>query len=137
MNYWDGILENLESGGGVDSVYLDFSKAFDKVETGVLLHKLLSFKIRGKVGCWLASFLDAKKRKQAIVVDGRISSLSPVISGVPQGTVLGPVLFLCHIANIADGTSSSSSTSSFADDTRIRRGVVNNDDCALIVVNGH
>ena len=59
MNYWDGILENLENGGGVDSIYLDFSKAFDKVETGVLLHKLLSFKIRGKVGCWLASFLDA------------------------------------------------------------------------------
>ena len=131
--YWDGILDNLQDGGGVDSVYLDFSKAFDKVETGVLLHKLLAFNIRGKVGCWLAAFLDAGCRKQAVVVDGKISELSPVISGIPQGTVCGPVLFLIHIADIANGTSPLTSTSSFADDTRIRRGIRNPEvDCAAL-----
>ena len=64
----------------VDSINLDFSKAFDKVDTGVLLHKLLDLNIRGKVGCWLASFLDSRSRKQAVVVDGKMSKLSPVIS---------------------------------------------------------
>ena len=85
----------------MDSVYLDFSKAFDKVETGVLLHKLRDSKVLGKVGAWLGHFLDSKQRQQAVAVDGRLSSLSPVISGVPQGTVLGPILFLLHISCIA------------------------------------
>ena len=123
LNYWDGIIDHLEEGGGVDSIYLDFSKAFDKVETGVLLHKLKRMNIRGKVGRWLASFLNSDHRKQAVVVNGKMSRLSPVVSGVPQGTVLGPVLFLIHISDIADGTSPEASTSSFADDTRIRRGI--------------
>ena len=51
LTHWDTILDGLEKGDGVDSVYLDFSKAFDKVETGVLLHKLCDSKVHGKVGC--------------------------------------------------------------------------------------
>ena len=100
-----------------------FSKAFDKVETGVLLHKLKAFEIQGKIGCWLAAFLDPNTRQQAVAVEGRISELSPVISGVPQGTVLGPVLFLIHISDIARGVSQATTTSSFADDTRVRRSI--------------
>ena len=61
LTHWDNIIEGLENGGGVDSIYLDFSKAFDKVETGVLLHKLCDDKILGKVGCWKAAFLDSSK----------------------------------------------------------------------------
>ena len=96
--------------------------------TGVLLHELKSCGISGRMGCWLASFLDSEKRKQAVVVDGRVSPLVSVISGVPQGTVLGPVLFLVHIRNIA--SSLSKSTNSFADDTRVQRGVMSHNDCA-------
>ena len=105
-------------------MYLDFSKAFDKVETGVLLHKLRDAKVLGKVGCWLAAFLDSAQRQQAVVVEGRVSTLSPVVSGVPQGTVLGPVLFLLHIADIARGVSASTTTSSYVDDTRASRSIV-------------
>ena len=70
LTHWDSILDGLESGDGVDYVYLDFSRAFDKVETGVLLHKLRDGKILGKVGCWIASFLNSENRKQAVVVEG-------------------------------------------------------------------
>ena len=133
LTHWDSILDGLETGEGVDSVYLDFSKAFDKVETGVLLHKLRDGKVLGKAGCWLAAFLDSAKRQQAVVVEGRISPLSPVISGVPQGTVLGPVLFLLHIADIAREVSTSSTTSSYVDDTRVSRSIVDRDrDCPAL-----
>ena len=94
MSHWDSILDGLRDGNdGVDCVYLDFSKAFDNVETGVLLHKLRDSKVLGKMGVWLGRFLDPAVRKQAVAVDGRLSELSQVISGVPQGTVLGPYYF--------------------------------------------
>ena len=96
LSYWDNILDQMEEGKGVDAVYTDFAKAFDKCETGVLLHKLKECGIRGKVGHWLAAFLDPAVRMQAVGVDGRLSDLTSVLSGVPQGTVLGPCLFLIH-----------------------------------------
>ena len=130
LSFWDSILDKLEDGAGVDVIYTDFSKAFDKVETGVLLHKIKDCKVTGKVGCWLASFLDPASRQQAVVVDGTVSSLSPVISGVPQGTVLGPVLFLIHIRDIATGLSAQTTASSFADDTRVQRGIRSDQDCS-------
>ena len=130
LSHWDTILDGLEQGNGVDCVYLDFSKAFDKVETGVLLHKLRDAKILGKTGRWLASFLDSKQRQQAVAVDGSISGLSPVVSGVPQGTVLGPVLFLLHIADIASNVSAGTTTTSYVDDTRVQKSIIDTDqDC--------
>ena len=133
LSHFDSILDGLERGEGVDAVYLDFSKAFDKVETGVLLHKLRDSKVLGKVGCWLGAFLDSAHRQQAVVVEGRLSSLSPVISGVPQGTVLGPILFLIHISDIARGVSSTTTTSSYVDDTRVCRSMADSDsDCQLL-----
>ena len=121
-----GVIENGET---VDVIYTDFSKAFDKCETNVLLHTLRDCGVKGRVGLWLAAFLHSSSRKQAVGVEGRVSSLVPVISGVPQGTVLGPVLFLVHIRGISSNLSPETHSSSVADDTRIWRGVSCNKDC--------
>ena len=130
LSHWDVILDGLEQADGVDSVYLDFSKAFDKVETGVLLHILKDSKVLGKVGVWIGKFLDSSCRQQAVAVEGRLSALSPVISGVPQGTVLGPILFLLHISGIAKEVSPQSTVSSYVDDTRVTRPINNSSvDC--------
>ena len=68
LSFWDSILDQMEEGKEVHAIYLDFAKAFDKVETGVLLHGLKDCKVLGKVACWLASFLDPSCRQQAVVV---------------------------------------------------------------------
>ena len=85
------------------------------------------------MGVWLAKFLDPEFRKQAVAVDGRLSDLSRVISGVPQGTVLGPILFLLHISCIARDVSPETHITSYVDDTRANRSIADTgDDCAAL-----
>ena len=86
-------------------------------------------KVLGKVGIWLGKFLDAGSRQQAVAVEGRISGLFPVISGVPQGTVLGPILFLLHISCIAKEVSDGSTVSSYVDDAQVTRTMNSTPDC--------
>ena len=106
----------LDGGGSVDMVYLDFSKAFDKVDHGILLHKLKALGITGNLGMWFYNFLT--NRSHFVRFPGGISADSPVLSGVPQGTVLGPLLFFIMIADINKDISESNLIS-LADDTRI------------------
>ena len=112
--------------------YTDFSKAFDKCETNVLLTTLRKGGVKGRVGLWISAFLDPSTRKKAVGVDGRISTLVPVVSGVPQGTVLGPILFLINIDGISSSLSQGTMSSSFADDTRIWRSISSPEDCSLL-----
>ena len=125
LAHFDHVTRLLEEGKSVDVVYLDFSKAFDKVDIGITLRKLKSLGIGGKIGKWLCSFL--LNRSQAVMVDGILSSPKPVISGVPQGSVLGPLIFLVLIADI-DQNVVSALVSSFADDTRVTHGISCNAD---------
>ena len=106
----------MEEGKSVDVIYLDFSKAFDNVDIGVTLRKLKSISISGKVGRWLQSFLTG--HQQSVVINREQSDPQPVLSGVPQGSVLGPLLFLVLIGDIDEGVVSLF-LSSFADDTVI------------------
>ena len=94
-------------------IYTDFAKA------NVLLHTLKQCGVKGKIGLWLAAFLDPLSRKQEVGVEGRISPLVPVVSGAPQGTELGPILFLVHIRGINLDLSQGTSASSFSNDTRV------------------
>ena len=85
---------------------LDFSKAFDTVLHQHLLKKLKYYGINGKLNYWLSTWLTKRSRSQRVVVDGYESKYARVISGVPQGTVLGPVMFLLYINNINNNISS-------------------------------
>lgn len=125
LNHFDKVTWYLEQGKSVDVVYLDFAKAFDKVDIGITLRKLRSLGIQGEIGRWLFDFLT--NREQLVLVEGKKSTPQYVTSGVPQGSVLGPLLFLILIGDI-DQRIASSFISSFADDTRIGRQIANDED---------
>ena len=84
----------------MDIAILDFSEAFNTVPHDRLLHKLEAYGIRGNLHKWLSSFL--KDRQMNVVVEGEHSDSENLESGVPQGTVLGPLMFLCHINDLPD-----------------------------------
>ena len=109
----------LEDGGSVDMVYLDFSKAFDKVDHGILLHKLKALGITGHLGICFFNFLTRRSH---------FVGLPCAISGVPQGTVLGPLLLLIMLADINKDISESNLIS-FADDTQIYSKINDVTDC--------
>ena len=100
----DEFIPNFESKTQTDVVVLDFSKAFDVVPHQRLLHKLYHYGIRGTTFNWIQKFLT--NRTQKVVVDGSSSESARVRSGVPQGTVLGPLLFLTYINDLPSTVSS-------------------------------
>ena len=93
----EDLVQNYEDKIQTDLIVLDFSKAFDVVPHQRLLHKLDHYRIRGSTLLWIQNFLTT--RSQKVVVDGSFSDTAHVGSGVPQGTVLDPILFLCYICH--------------------------------------
>ena len=124
----DELTQNYEKGLQTDIIILDFSKAFDMVPHKLLLHKLEKYGICGQLLQWLEHFLT--KRKMRVVVDGEASQDADVLSGVPQGTVLGPILFLVHLNDLPE--SILSSVRLFADDCLLYRVIRNLQDHLIL-----
>ena len=113
-----------------DAILLDFSKAFDKVDHEGLLLKLHHLGISGPLLNWARSFLIG--REQRVVVEGMESAPSKVLSGVPQGTVLGPLFFLIYINDISKGLSKGTKIRLFADDSLLYRTIETPSDSATL-----
>ena len=118
----------LEKKQQVDVIYLDFAEAFDKVPHNKLLYKLESFGIRGNLLNWFRSYLLGRRHR--VVINGKVSDYLPVTSGVPQGSVLGPLLFLIYIYinDMPNCISRETSLPLFADDSKCFRVILGPDD---------
>ena len=125
LEFLDDVSKLRDEGNSVDVIYLDFSKAFDKVPHDKLLIKVEALGIRGQILAWVRDYL--ADRKQRVVINGEQSEFADVTSGVPQGSVLGPVLFLIYINDLDVGLSCN--IKKFADDTKIYGQVNNEADC--------
>ena len=124
----DDLARNSDEGSQTDVAILDFSKAFDTVPHSKLLRKLEAYGIRGNLQNWIRSFLCNRYMK--VVVDGEKSDETKVLSGVPQGTVLGPLLFLVHINDLPECVTSS--VRLFADDCLLYRKVKSSKDQEIL-----
>ena len=118
LEFLEVVTRLIDEGHNVDVVYLDFSKAFDKVPHVRLMSKVRAHGILGNVARWIEEWLHG--RKQRVVLNGKASSWADVLSGVPQGSVLGPILFLIYINDIDHAVDCVSTImKKFADDTKI------------------
>ena len=115
LDFFHEVFDKYDECRSVDIIYLDFQKAFDKVPHKRLLDKLQTHSISGSIHSWIKDWLS--ERKQRVVINGASSPWLNVKSGVPQGSVLGPVLFLIYVNDLDDGLMCK--VSKFADDTKI------------------
>jgi hypothetical protein len=128
LEFTDDITRNMENGKQTDVLIIDFAKAFDKVCHSLLSHKLEHYGIRGKTNLWIQAFLS--NRSQSEVLEGVTSDTVSVESGVSQGSVLGPSLFLFYINDILEGLNAV--VRLFADDTLAYLAIMNKSDCSTL-----
>ena len=128
LNYLDKCAESIANGKVVDTIYFDFSKAFDTVSHQRLSIKMKAYGIAGKILAWIDAFLSG--REQVVRVNGELSNSKLVISGIPQGSVLGPLLFVLYINDLPEVVNSNILL--FADDTKIFHQVNSREDALSI-----
>ena len=115
--FFEKITKWVDDGSPVDVIYLDLQKAFDNVPNQRLILKLKSHGMGHSLINWIEQWLT--DRRQRVVVGGEVSSWKSVLSGLPQGSVLGPILFLVYINDLEEGVIRK--VLKFADDTKLFR----------------
>jgi hypothetical protein len=130
VEFFDYVSQLLDTGICADAIFLDFAKAFDKVPHNRLMEKIRALGINGEVANWIERWLAG--RKQRLVLDGEASEWKEVVSGVPQGSVLGPVLFLIFIRDLDRALPASVRLRKFADDSKLANKIENEQDAQLL-----
>ena len=130
LQFFELITSQLDNDTPADVVYLDFAKAFDKVAHECLLKKLEAYGINNNILAWIRSWLTG--RKQCTILNGKCSRTVSVMSGVPQGSLLGPLLFVIYIEDIDACASVISIINKFTDDTKLGQALNNNDSQILL-----
>ena len=128
LNTINDLTKNLDESKQTDVILLDFSKAFDRVPHHRLCYKLSSYGIRGGTLSWIENFLTG--RLQQVIINGCSSNCTNVISGVPQGTVLAPLLFLCYINDLPENVISK--VKMYADDVLLYNTIHTKEDCLTL-----
>ena len=127
----DDVTYSLNTKNDVDIIYFDYQKAFDSVNHDIILDKLKhKFHIEGLMLNFIKSYL--KDRKQRVVMGGKYSKIASVNSGIPQGSILGPLLFVLFINDISEVITEGTNIALYADDTKIWRKICSYSDCVIL-----
>ena len=126
LEFLERVTKEVDNGGCMDVVFLDFAKAFDKVPKNKLLKKMVAHGIGGELLRWVNSWL--LERTQRVVLNGNVSNWLEVLSGVPQGSVLGPLLFVIFISDLDEAAAKFDLVRKFADDTKGAKKIISEED---------
>ena len=123
LNKWTEIMDR---NGTVDTIYFDFQKAFDTVPHNLMLSKLPCYGINPQIINWITNFITG--RRQKVIINGSESNWGTVTSGIPQGSILGPLIFALYINDLPDVLDDTTDILLFADDTKIFKEIHNEKD---------
>ena len=128
LTFTESIARSLHEKIGTDVIYFDFAKAFDTVSHDLILQKLKAqYKIDDTLLKFFVNYLH--RRKQQVIIDNAVSNSVDVLSGVPQGSILGPLLFVLFMNNIYKSIDAETNIELYADDTKIWREIKSESDC--------